>query len=54
MILRIVAPLCCQRWRCCNPKARSVCQPHGSLIFHGLSLMQSFSGEKSDIDCIWQ
>jgi hypothetical protein len=31
-----------------------VCQPHGSLIFHGLSLMQSFSGEKSDIDCIWQ
>jgi hypothetical protein len=27
-----------------------VCQPHGSLIFHGLSLMQSFSGEKPDID----
>jgi hypothetical protein len=41
MILRIVAPLCCQRWRCCHPKARSVCQPHGSLIFHGLLPMQS-------------
>ena len=41
MILRIVAPLCCQRWRCCHPKARSVCQPHGSLIFHGLLSMQS-------------
>ena len=24
---------CCQRWRCCHPKARSVCQPHGSLIW---------------------
>ena len=23
-------------WRCCHPKARSVCQPHGSLIFNGL------------------
>jgi hypothetical protein len=32
----------------------SVCQPHGSLIFHGLLPMQSFSGEKPDIDCIWQ
>ena len=32
---------CCQRWRCCHPKARSVCQPHGSLIFHGLLPMQS-------------
>jgi hypothetical protein len=45
---------CYQRWRCCHPKARSVCQPHGSLIFHGLLPMQSFSGEKPDIDCIWQ
>ncbi len=44
---------CCQRWRCCHPKARSVCQPDGSLIFHGLLPMQSFSGEKLDIDCIW-
>ena len=26
---------CCQRWRCCHPKARSVCQPDGSLIFRG-------------------
>jgi hypothetical protein len=34
--------------------ALSVCQPHGSLIFHGLLPMQSFSGEKPDIDCIWQ
>jgi hypothetical protein len=41
MILQIVAPLCCQRRRCCHPKARSVCQPHGSLIFHGLLPMQS-------------
>jgi hypothetical protein len=41
---------CCQHWRCCHPKARSVCQPHGSLIFYGLSLMQSFSGEKPDIN----
>ena len=55
MILRIVvAPLCCQRWRCCHPKARSVCQPDGSLIFHGMLPMQSFSGEKPDIDCIRQ
>jgi hypothetical protein len=54
MILRIVAPLCCQRWRCCHPKARSMCQPDGSLIFHGPLPMQSFSGEKPDIDCIWQ
>jgi hypothetical protein len=23
---------CCQRWRCCHPKARSVCQLDGSLI----------------------
>jgi hypothetical protein len=53
MILRIVAS-CCQRWRCCHPKARSVCQPDGSLIFHGMLPMQSFSGEKPDIDCIWQ
>jgi hypothetical protein len=30
------------------------CQPHGSLIFHGLLSMQSFSGEKPDIDCILQ
>jgi hypothetical protein len=29
-----------------------VCQPDGSLIFHGLLPMQSFSGEKPDIDCI--
>jgi hypothetical protein len=34
--------------------ALSVCQPHGSLIFHGLLSMKSFSGEKQDIDCIWQ
>ena len=45
---------CSQCWRCCHPKARSVCQPNGSLIFHGLLLMRSFSGEKPDIDCIWQ
>jgi len=45
---------CCQRWHCCHPKARSVCQPDGSLIFHGLLPIQSFSGEKPDIDCIWQ
>ena len=31
---------CCQRWRCCHPKARSVCQPDGSLIFHDLLPMQ--------------
>jgi hypothetical protein len=31
-----------------------VCQPDGSLIFHGLLPMQSFSREKPDIDCIWQ
>jgi hypothetical protein len=31
-----------------------VCQPDGSLIFHGLLPMQSFSGEKPDIDCIRQ
>ena len=54
MILRIVAPLCCPRWRCCHPKARSVCQPDGSFIFHGLLPMQSISGEKPDIDCIRQ
>jgi hypothetical protein len=35
---------CCQCWRCCHPKARSVCQPDGSLIFHGLLPMQTFSG----------
>ena len=34
--------LCCQRWSCCHPKARYVCQPHGSLIFHGLLPMQSW------------
>ena len=45
---------CCQRWRCCHPKARSVCQPDGSLIYHGLLPMQSFSGEKPDINCIRQ
>ena len=54
MILQIIAPLCCQHWHCCCPKARSVCQPDGSLIFHGLLPMQSFSGEKPDINCIWQ
>ncbi len=26
---------CCQRWCCCHPKARSVCQPDGSLISRG-------------------
>jgi hypothetical protein len=31
-----------------------VCQPHGSLIFHGMLPMQSFSREKPDINCIWQ
>ncbi len=45
---------CCQRWRCCHPKARSVCQPDGSLISHGLLPMQSFSTEKPDIECRWQ
>ena len=41
---------CCQRWRCCHLKARSVWQPDGSLIFHGLLPMQSFPGEKPTID----
>jgi hypothetical protein len=34
--------------------ALSVCQPDGSLIFHGLLPMKPFSEEKQDIDCIWQ
>ncbi len=37
-----------------HPKSGSVCQPDGSLIFHGLLPMQSFSGENPDIECIWQ
>jgi hypothetical protein len=45
---------CCQCWRCCHPKARSVHQPDGSLISHGLSPMQSFSMEKPDMECRWQ
>ena len=56
MILQIVAPLVASIGAagCCHPKARSVCQPDGSLIFHGLLPMQSFPGEKPDINCIWQ
>jgi hypothetical protein len=41
----------CQHWRCYHPKARSVHHPYGSLIFHSLSPMQSFSGERPDIGC---
>jgi hypothetical protein len=56
MILQIVAPLVASVGAagCCHPKARSMCQPGGSLIFHGLLPMQSFPGEKPDVDCIWQ
>ncbi len=41
----------CQHWCCYHPKARSVHHPYGSLIFHSLSPMQSFSGERPDIEC---
>jgi hypothetical protein len=43
----------CQCWRCYHPKAKSVHHPNGSLIFHSLLPMQSFSGERPDNECRW-
>jgi len=54
MVLRIVAPLVASVGAAASLKQDLCVSPMAPLFSVGLLPMQSFSGEKLDIDCVWQ